>query len=45
MEGYHDGSWEYELIGSQEIKKHAEGASGAIADIKYLRSKITAGKT
>ncbi|KAF5189191.1 Histone-lysine n-methyltransferase, partial [Thalictrum thalictroides] len=26
--GYQNGSWEFEGIGAQEIKKHSDGASG-----------------
>ncbi|KAH7519485.1 probable F-box protein At3g61730 [Ziziphus jujuba] len=40
-EGYLDGSWEYELIGSHDIKKHADGASGAIFDVNYLKATST----
>ncbi|CAK9165780.1 unnamed protein product [Ilex paraguariensis] len=36
-EGYKDGSWEYNLLGSQDIKKHTETASGGIFDIKHLK--------
>lgn len=42
-EGYLDGSWEYELIGSHDIKKHADGASGAIFDVNYLKATSTSG--
>ncbi|KAK8615019.1 hypothetical protein V6N13_068805 [Hibiscus sabdariffa] len=41
-QGYQDGSWDYELIGSHEIKKTVRGAYGAIFDFKYLTSKSTA---
>lgn len=40
---YRDGSWEYELIGSHDIKKHADGASGGIFDIKHLKDPTTSG--
>lgn len=43
-EGYQDGSWEYELIGIQDVKKHVEGASGAIFDVKHLNDTSTSGK-
>ncbi|XP_022757551.1 probable F-box protein At3g61730 [Durio zibethinus] len=42
-QGYQDGSWDYELIGSHEIKKRVRRAYGAIFDFKYLTSKTTAG--
>ncbi|XVF73033.1 hypothetical protein PTKIN_Ptkin12aG0169000 [Pterospermum kingtungense] len=42
-QGYQDGSWDYELIGSHEIKKEVQGAYGAIFDFKHLTSKTTAG--
>lgn len=42
-EGYQDGSWEYELIGSHSVKKHAEGASGAIFDVNHLKDASTSG--
>ncbi|XVF80230.1 hypothetical protein PTKIN_Ptkin15bG0054300 [Pterospermum kingtungense] len=41
--GYQDGSWDYELVGSHEIKKRVGGAYGAIFDLKYLKSETTAG--
>ncbi|KAL6128573.1 hypothetical protein ACLB2K_071928 [Fragaria x ananassa] len=40
-EGYQDGSWEYELIGIQDVKKHVEGASGAIFDVQHLNDTST----
>ncbi|KAE8676877.1 putative F-box protein [Hibiscus syriacus] len=42
-QGYQDRSWDYELIGSHEIKKTSRGAYGAIFDLKYLTSNSTAG--
>lgn len=42
--GYKDGSWEYQLIGSHDIKKSADGASGAIFDIKHLNDPSTSGE-
>ena len=42
-EGYQDGSWEYEVLGSHDIKKHADGASGGIFDIKHIRDPSTSG--
>ncbi|CAO2835484.1 unnamed protein product [Amaranthus hypochondriacus] len=41
-EGYQDGSWEYSQICSHEIKKHVDGASGAIFDMKHLTDPSTA---
>ncbi|KAE8696877.1 FK506-binding protein 4-like isoform X1 [Hibiscus syriacus] len=41
--GYQDRSWDYELIGSHEIKKAVRGAYGAIFDFKYLTSNSTTG--
>ncbi|KAK2993868.1 hypothetical protein RJ640_003980 [Escallonia rubra] len=38
-DGYQDGSWEYEMIGSHDIRKHQDGASGAIFDLKHLNDK------
>ncbi|KAK9279714.1 hypothetical protein L1049_013396 [Liquidambar formosana] len=35
-EGYQNGSWDYEMIGSHDSKKHADGASGGIFDIAHL---------
>ncbi|XP_019080957.1 probable F-box protein At3g61730 isoform X2 [Vitis vinifera] len=40
-EGYRDGSWEYRIIGSHDIKKHADGASAGIFDIKHLNDSST----
>ncbi|KAK6285792.1 hypothetical protein POUND7_011971, partial [Theobroma cacao] len=42
-QGYQDGSWDYELVGSHEIKKRVPGAYGSIFDFKYLTSKTAAG--
>ncbi|CAL5400881.1 unnamed protein product [Camellia sinensis] len=39
--GYQDESWDYKLLGSHEIKKHADGASGGIFDIKHIRDLST----
>ncbi|KAF5191487.1 F-box protein rmf [Thalictrum thalictroides] len=39
--GYQNGSWEYEEIGAHESKKHSDGASGGIFDIKYFRDPST----
>ncbi|OMO64299.1 hypothetical protein CCACVL1_21877 [Corchorus capsularis] len=40
---YQDGSWDYEVIGTYEIKKKIRRAYGAIFDLKYLISKSTEG--
>ncbi|RAL54208.1 hypothetical protein DM860_004679 [Cuscuta australis] len=40
-EGYQDGSWDYELLGTHEVKKRAEGATAAIFDIKHLQDRTT----
>ncbi|KAF8379696.1 hypothetical protein HHK36_029140 [Tetracentron sinense] len=40
-EGYKNGSWEYKDIGSQEIKKHTDGATGGIFDIRHLKDPCT----
>ncbi|KAI3681860.1 hypothetical protein L6452_36665 [Arctium lappa] len=41
-EGYQKGSWEYKLVGSHDIRKHVDSASGGIFDIKYLKAPSTA---
>ncbi|KAI3444413.1 hypothetical protein Pfo_001078 [Paulownia fortunei] len=40
-EGYHDGSWDYDILGSHDIHKLADGASGGIFDIKHLKDQST----
>ncbi|KAL2478687.1 putative F-box protein [Forsythia ovata] len=40
-EGYKDGSWEYELLGSHDINKQADGASAGILDMKHLKDQST----
>lgn len=42
-DGYRDGSWQYEMIGSHDVKKKENGASGGIFDIKYLKDPSTSG--
>lgn len=42
-EGFKDGSWEYEDIGSHRIAKQSIGAAGAIFDSKHLPDPSTAG--
>ncbi|KAH7861126.1 hypothetical protein Vadar_021914 [Vaccinium darrowii] len=39
--GYLDGSWEYSVLGSYDIKKNADGASGGIFDVKHIRDPST----
>ncbi|KAM3684670.1 hypothetical protein ACB098_11G064300 [Castanea mollissima] len=36
-DGYQKGSWEYQLIGSHDVKERVAGASGAIFDVKNLK--------
>lgn len=43
-EGFRDGSWDYEVIGSHDIKTHVDGASGAIIDVKHIGKSSTSGK-
>ncbi|KAI9073196.1 hypothetical protein K1719_044805 [Acacia pycnantha] len=40
-EGYQNGSWEYQLTGSHDIKKRADGAAGAIFDFTHLKDSST----
>ncbi|RRT59566.1 hypothetical protein BHE74_00033571 [Ensete ventricosum] len=42
-EGFKDGSWEYEDIGSHRIAKQSGAAAGAIFDSKHLSDPSTAG--
>eukprot|EP00257_Ricinus_communis_P007190 XP_002523354.2 probable F-box protein At3g61730 isoform X2 [Ricinus communis] len=42
-EGFQNGSWEYELIGSHKIEKPMDAASGGIFDLKHLNDRATAG--
>nr|XP_043619203.1 probable F-box protein At3g61730 [Erigeron canadensis] len=41
-EGYQNGSWEYKLVGSHDVRKKMDSASGCILDIKNLKSRSTA---
>ncbi|KAF5733516.1 hypothetical protein HS088_TW17G01060 [Tripterygium wilfordii] len=41
-EGYQDGSWEYNLMGSHKIEKNVGEASAAIFDVKHLKDSSTA---
>ncbi|XP_019229833.1 PREDICTED: probable F-box protein At3g61730 [Nicotiana attenuata] len=40
-EGYQDGSWDYELLGSHDVKKQVDGASAGIFDTKHLKDCST----
>lgn len=44
-EKYRDGSWEYELTGSHDVKKRASGASAAIFDLKHLKDPSSCGNS
>ncbi|KAK1275172.1 putative F-box protein [Acorus gramineus] len=37
-EGYKDGTWEFEDIGTHHIDKHINGATGVIFDLKHIHS-------
>ncbi|KAF7815626.1 putative F-box protein [Senna tora] len=36
-EGYQNGSWEYQVVGSHDIKRQANGAAGAIFDFTHMK--------
>ncbi|GAV64422.1 hypothetical protein CFOL_v3_07940, partial [Cephalotus follicularis] len=42
-EGFQDGSWEYDLIGSHQTVKNIEAASGAIFNVKRIKDRSAAG--
>ncbi|AED94039.1 F-box-like domain superfamily [Arabidopsis thaliana x Arabidopsis arenosa] len=42
-EGYKDGSWDYNLIGSHKLEKDASAACGAIFDLKHLKKSSSSG--
>lgn len=42
-EGYKDGSWDYNLIGSHKLQKDAGAACGAIFDLKHLEESSYSG--
>lgn len=44
-EGFQNGNWDYQLVGSHDIKKRADGAAGAIFDMKHLKDSSTSGKS
>lgn len=44
-EGFKDGSWEYELIGSHKIEKNVQGASAGIFDVNHFKDCQSSGKS
>ncbi|KAL8494917.1 hypothetical protein ACS0TY_019183 [Phlomoides rotata] len=40
-EEYLNGSWNYDLLGSHDIRKKADGASGGIFDFKHIKDQST----
>lgn len=44
-EGFQNGNWDFQLVGSHDIKKRADGAAGAIFDMKHLEDSSTSGKS
>lgn len=44
-DGYQKGSWEYQLIGSHDVKERVAGASGAIFDVKNLNDISSCGNS
>ncbi|KAG6420186.1 hypothetical protein SASPL_116706 [Salvia splendens] len=40
-EEYHSGIWDYYLLGSHNINKQADGASGGIFDLKHINDEST----
>ncbi|VYS61202.1 unnamed protein product [Arabidopsis thaliana] len=42
-EGYKDGSWDYNLIGSHKLQKNASAACGAIFDLKHHKESSSSG--
>ena len=42
-EEYHSGIWDYYLLGSHNINKQADGASGGIFDLKHINDESTSG--
>lgn len=43
-DGFRNGSWQYELIGSHKIQNNVKGACGAIFDLQHISEYSTAGK-
>lgn len=44
QEGYRMGDWDYVDIGTHRVDKHHTAASGAIFDLKHVKSRQTAGE-
>ncbi|KAH7522877.1 hypothetical protein JRO89_XSUnG0090600 [Xanthoceras sorbifolium] len=42
-EGFKNGNWKYELIGTHKIEKNTQGACGAIFDLKHIKESQSAG--
>jgi hypothetical protein len=42
-EGYKDGRWDYNLIGSHKLQKNASAACGAIFDLKHHKESSSSG--
>ena len=42
-EEYRSGIWDYYLVGSRNINKQADGASGGIFDLKHINDESTSG--
>ncbi|KAK9121921.1 hypothetical protein Syun_019538 [Stephania yunnanensis] len=40
-EEFRNGTWEYKEIACHDIKKHTEGATGGIFDLKHIRDRCT----
>ncbi|KAK9094123.1 hypothetical protein Scep_025592 [Stephania cephalantha] len=43
-EEFRNGTWEYKEIACHDIKKHTEGATGGIFDLKHIKDRCTSGK-
>lgn len=42
-DGYLNGSWDYDILGTREVTKQTNAASGGIFDIKRLKDHSTSG--
>ncbi|KAK3194628.1 hypothetical protein Dsin_025938 [Dipteronia sinensis] len=42
-EGFKNGSWKYEIIGTHKMETNTQGACGAIFDLKHIKDSQTAG--
>ncbi|CAK7348720.1 unnamed protein product [Dovyalis caffra] len=42
-EGYQNGSWDYDPIGTYTVKKSVDAASGGIFDLKHIKDRAMAG--